>query len=157
MTITYTLRDRPGFSETQFDDVVEYRGKSKPASSKKTRISGVDTLQSPTKAALKPTGSTSSATVAPPPTRFRWRGSGLLFFTTSRWQLLGYGPASTAGPAWAVTYFEKTLFTPEGLDLYARHRDGVGEDQVKEIKRALAEVGGNVGKLADKLFEVERS
>ncbi|KAI0321071.1 hypothetical protein OF83DRAFT_414472 [Amylostereum chailletii] len=152
VTITYTARADPSSTAeeqpVQIDDVVEYRGKAKPVSSKRTRIVGVDTVEA---SSADPSSSSSSS---PPSTRFKWRGSGLLFPLTSRWQLLGYASDETP---WAVTYFEKTLFTPEGIDIYARSKEGLPEGLLAEIKEGLKQVGGKVGELAGELFEVERS
>ncbi|KAI0066243.1 hypothetical protein BV25DRAFT_1520346 [Artomyces pyxidatus] len=138
VTISYTPVDAPSTSSPlQFDDVVEYRAQSSPASAKRSRVVGVDTLDTASRDAA--------------PTRFKWRGKGLLMIASSRWQLLGYGPS------WAVTYFEKTLFTPAGLDIYARTAQGLSEDLVQDIKKGLTAVGGDVGILAESLFEVHRS
>lgn len=56
---------------------------------------------------------------------------------SSKWQLLGYGPPGAGesaqaedSPEWAVTFFEKTLFTPAGLDIYARTEQGLPDDLV---------------------------
>jgi len=95
-------------------------------------------------------------------TRCKWRGKGLLMIASSRWQFLGYHAGSPAAsgessPAWAVTYFEKTLFTPAGLDIYARTAAGLPEGLVVEIKSGLRTIGGAVAELADQIFEVPRS
>jgi len=73
---------------------------------------------------------------------------------TSRWQLLGFHASTTAqavapesnssDPEWVVTYFASTLFTPAGLDIYSRSKEGLSdgfiEGLVEEIG-ALEEVG----------------
>ncbi|WP_155297748.1 hypothetical protein [Deinococcus kurensis] len=60
-----------------------------------------------------------------------WRGVSLLTrFTVSRWQVLA------AGDGWAVTVFERTPFTPAGLDVYARAPELTPEQQ-REVEAAL--------------------
>lgn len=69
---------------------------------------------------------------------------------SSKWQVLGYGDG------WAVTYFEKTLFTPAGLDIYSRDEKGLDPQLLSEILRVTRTLGGEVGKLANGFFEVKR-
>lgn len=79
------------------------------------------------------------------------RGKGWLKISTSHWQLLGYSlspssPAATSdAPEWVVTYFSSTLFTPAGLDVYARTPTALSDDFVDDIVRKLEEMGGEVG------------
>ncbi|KAI0030764.1 hypothetical protein K488DRAFT_53496 [Vararia minispora EC-137] len=139
VTITYT----PVTGDVaRFDDVVEYRSARAPPTAPRSRIVGVDALV---------TG----------PARFKWRGRGWLAPITSRWQLLGVSSASgkdgTAEPAWAVTFFERTLFTPMGIDIYARSGAGLPPALVEEIKEGLRAASGDVGRLSGELFEVEHS
>ncbi|RVD86374.1 uncharacterized protein DFL_004653 [Arthrobotrys flagrans] len=68
---------------------------------------------------------------------YKWRGKGLLFIATSRWQVVGYGGRDVRvvtgeggeevleGVEWVVTYFEKSLFTPAGVDVMTVAREGV--------------------------------
>ncbi|SNX83018.1 uncharacterized protein MEPE_01724 [Melanopsichium pennsylvanicum] len=56
---------------------------------------------------------------------YQWTGNGLLKFFHSKWQVIGYGPYDLTDNSrtkfdWVVTYFEKTLATPAGIDLYVR-------------------------------------
>ncbi|KAL2007692.1 hypothetical protein VTN00DRAFT_7674 [Thermoascus crustaceus] len=107
---------------------------------------------------------------------WEWRGSGWLRLASSRWEVLGYGTITTipgpteedgAGPVqaggdgqeermdWMVTYFSKTLFTPAGIDIYARPRAVVPEELLAGIKRGLKDTGDVVlGRLAEELFPV---
>lgn len=49
--------------------------------------------------------------------QWEWRGvEPLTLLTRSRWRFL----AGNLRQGWAVTAFEKTLFTPAGFDIYAR-------------------------------------
>ncbi|KAI0645374.1 hypothetical protein C8Q79DRAFT_964333 [Trametes meyenii] len=166
VTITYALKSSPSNGATvQFDDTVEYRSKSDPASSRRSRVTGVDTLVEPSEAnasaaaAADTTASESGAPSRPAQTRFKWRGKGWLAVATSRWQVLGCSrdPSPENPHAWAVTYFEKTLFTPAGLDVYARTAEGLPEAFVQEIIAKARALGGDVAKLAEAFFEVERS
>jgi hypothetical protein len=142
VTISYSLLAAAAGTKPQFEDTVEYRARPAPASSPPSRIVGVDTLHS---------------TSPDAPTCFKWRGRGLLLLITSSWQLLGLHGATPAAPAWAVTYFEKTLFTPTGIDIYARTAAGLPEALVRDIVRGLEAQGGAVAALAAGLFEVPRS
>ncbi|KAI0262291.1 hypothetical protein BC834DRAFT_829104 [Gloeopeniophorella convolvens] len=143
VTISYSpiSRDTPG-PPLQFDDVVEYRRATQPRTSALSRVAGVDTVLGAA-------------------TCFKWRGRGLLFIASSRWQLLGHrgadAGAGAGAAAWAVTFFERTLFTPAGLDIYARTPAGLPADLVDEIVGGLRAVGGDVARLAEGLFEVPRS
>lgn len=60
-----------------------------------------------------------------------WRGVSLLTrLTVSRWQVLA------AGDGWAITVFERTPFTPAGLDVYAR-TPALTAAQEQEVEAAL--------------------
>lgn len=72
---------------------------------------------------------------------------------TSHWEILGWGDEQDTGNSWVVTYFAKTLFTPAGVDVYAR-RGVLRPDTVAGIQRALGELGGEVARLAGGMFEV---
>ncbi|EIM81083.1 uncharacterized protein STEHIDRAFT_86348 [Stereum hirsutum FP-91666 SS1] len=145
VTISYTEPTyTPSGSPQSFNDIVEYRSLSSPPSKPRTVINGVDTLD---------LASPESA-----PTRFKWRGKGWLMIASSKWQLLGYNPPGEDGEEWAVTFFEKTLFTPPGLDVYARTEKGLPEDLIKGIVESLKGLGNEeITKLADTFFEVQRS
>ena len=112
---------------------------------KRTQIVGVDKLVAPE---------------GKPSVRFKWRGRGWLVVASSRWQLLGYGNGSAEGdddPAWAVTFFEQTLFTPAGIDIYARTSDGLPTALVEQITSGLTSLGGQVGVLAGQIFAIEHT
>ena len=47
---------------------------------------------------------------------FKWRGKGLLSLSTSKWEIRLKGPQGQ----WAISWFSKTLFTPEGVDILSR-------------------------------------
>lgn len=82
----------------------------------------------------------------------------------SHWEVLGYGDVGARGDEgegegnqWAVTYFAKTLFTPAGVDVYSRKKEGVGEEVVEGIKEALrGSEDGGLRELVGGLFEVRR-
>ncbi|PCH43718.1 hypothetical protein WOLCODRAFT_90452 [Wolfiporia cocos MD-104 SS10] len=179
VTITYVARLSAG-KPAEFDDIVEYRAKSAPPTSTRSRIVGVDKLVVP----LTSISSSGTSADPGPSTRFKWRGKGWLMIASSRWQILGCGfardrrvnvdsaddgdadvpsrpPDSTPQPEiqaeWALTYFEKTLFTPAGMDIYARAPQGLPDELLQEIIRKAQALGGVVGALATQFFEVERS
>ncbi|KAJ8292530.1 DNA ligase [Rhodotorula toruloides] len=134
VTITYTRID--GEEETTFDDLVKFSKQSAKIGSSQWEVKGVDRLERD----LEGNGA-----------RWKWRGKGWLKISTSHWQLLGYSlspssPAATSdAPEWVVTYFSSTLFTPAGLDVYARTPTALSDDFVDDIVRKLEEMGGEVG------------
>lgn len=74
---------------------------------------------------------------------------------SSKWEILGYGEEDGEGSVeWAITYFAKTLFTPEGVDVYSRN-GFLREETVGKLKEALAGLGGNVAGLAKEIFVVK--
>ncbi|KAF3146690.1 hypothetical protein TWF703_003961 [Orbilia oligospora] len=80
---------------------------------------------------------------------YKWRGKGLLFIATSRWQVVGYGGRDVRtvvgeggeevleGVEWVVTYFEKSLFTPAGVDVMTVAREGVDGEALGAIGEGL--------------------
>lgn len=95
-----------------------------------------------------------------------WRGKGWLRVASSHWEVLGAGDLPDymegegereGGNQWVVTFFAKTLFTPAGIDVYSRRKEGVGREVVERIQEAL---GGSadegVRRLAREVFEVVR-
>ncbi|BGP26817.1 trfA domain protein [Rhodotorula toruloides] len=137
VTITYTAIE--GEEETTFDDLVKFSKQSAKLGSSQWEVKGVDRLERD----LEGNGA-----------RWKWRGKGWLKISTSHWQLLGYSLPSTSSaspaevtPEWVVTYFSSTLFTPAGLDVYARTPWALSNDFVDNIVRTLEEMGGEVGQL----------
>lgn len=140
MTITYTPLTDTGSPRgiVRFDDLVEYHTSSAKPGSKPSTVAGTD------------------HTIAVG--RFKWRGNGLLIIASSKWQVLGCNTSDAQGNhPWAVTFFEKTLFTPAGLDIYARSAEGVPEHILKEIFEGIKALGGDVAALSETFFEVERT
>lgn len=140
MSITYAPRSDAGSPRVsqKFDDLVEYYPSSAKPGSKPSTVAGTDRQLS--------VG------------RFKWRGNGLLFIASSRWQILGCNTSGAeGGHCWAVTFFEKTLFTPAGLDIYARSAEGLPEPLLKEIFEKIKAVGGGIATLSETFFEVERT
>ncbi|KAF9647330.1 hypothetical protein BDM02DRAFT_3129816 [Thelephora ganbajun] len=140
VSITYTpLPDGNSPQRTgRFNDLVEYYPSSAKPGSKPSTIAGTD------------------HTLAVG--RFTWRGNGLLFIASSKWQVLGCNTSDGEGsPTWAVTFFERTLFTPAGLDIYARSAEGLPKPLLKEIFEKIKAVDGDVAALSETFFEVERT
>ncbi|KAF2200230.1 hypothetical protein GQ43DRAFT_351123, partial [Delitschia confertaspora ATCC 74209] len=87
---------------------------------------------------------------------YQWRGSGWLFVASSKWEILGFGDEQGSENRWVVTLFAKTIFTPAGIDIYSRAKEGLREETVEKLKGALKGLGGSVAKLAGELFEIKR-
>lgn len=120
----------------RLDDVVTYQGLD---SEKEHTIHGVD----------KASGGAGTTDT------WDWRGKGLLMIASSHWEVLGWGEEESDGNGWVVTYFAKTLFTPAGVDVYSRRREGLKEETMQDIRAALANIeGAEFQALADGLFEV---
>ena len=66
-------------------------------------------------------------------TKFEWRGRRWMKILKSRWQIL------YSTKKWAIIYFEKTLFTPEGYDVIARD-ETLSDDLLIEIEAKLNEL-----------------
>ncbi|KAJ6621215.1 hypothetical protein B0H10DRAFT_2019254 [Mycena sp. CBHHK59/15] len=139
--ITYSAM--PNEPETTMDDVVSYQMRSAKPGGAPSTVKGVDRLEKGASA------------------RWKWRGKGLLMIATSRWQLLGLHARSpqdvdSSDPEWVVTYFASTLFTPTGLDIYSRHKDGLSDEFIKGLVEDLISLGGEVANLVkdDGMFRV---
>jgi len=129
VAITYT--PLPQNAEL-LDDLVQYQPID---SDKQKKVEGIDTPDPKSKGA------------------YNWRGKGWLKIASSHWQVLGYGEEEGG---WAVTYFQKTLFTPAGIDVYARQKRGLSDGLLEQIKsefRAAKDPG--VQTLAETLFSIK--
>jgi hypothetical protein len=99
------------------------------------------------------------------PGAWNWRGNGWLVIASSHWEVLGWGeedaPAGEGegkgeGGQWVVTYFAKTLFTPAGIDIYSRRKEGLSGRTLEAVKVALGKVDAEVVKgLVESIFEVK--
>lgn len=111
---------------------------------------------------------------------FDWRGKGWLKLVSSHWEVLGWGYVGEGGehgsseerreaPAgeeeeegkeedkWMMTWFSKTVFTPAGIDVYARTKGGHAGWVVEKLREALAGMEDEeMRKLGTELFEVVR-
>lgn len=131
VAITYTSLES---NAEVLDDLVEYQPL---ASDKHKRVQGVDTPDAAT------------------PGAYNWRGSGWLKIASSHWQVLGYGDDDGG---WAVTYFQKTLFTPAGIDVYARRKGGLSHELLERIKSEISAVkDDDFAKLAGSMFEIKHN
>lgn len=65
------------------------------------------------------------------PAAFEWRGKGLLSLVRSQWSVRLQDPDGQ----WAVIWFSKTLFTPEGVDIISRqpHLPDVTRHHIKAL------------------------
>ncbi len=69
-------------------------------------------------------------------TAFIWRGKGFLSLLKSKWNILHLDSEHY----WAIIYFERTLFTPEGYDVIAREKD-LDQSQLESIELKLKALG----------------
>jgi hypothetical protein len=71
-----------------------------------------------------------------------WRGKGFLKPFTSHWEVLGWGEHQIAPDGkterWIVTWFAKTLFTEEGVDILTDQQDGLSQETLTAIMTKLA-------------------
>lgn len=128
VVITYTLLDSPPGA---IDDLVEY---SPINSDKKKSVKGVDKPDSKVEAA------------------YNWRGNGWLKIASSHWEVLGHGLEEEG---WVVTFFEKTLFTPAGIDIYSRRKGGLSESLINSIRAEMKKIDDpGFQQQADQIFEI---
>ncbi|KAK2070988.1 hypothetical protein P8C59_005445 [Phyllachora maydis] len=101
-------------------------------------VSGTNTASG---APLKPSTAPAEASSAPLNTgSWDWRGKGLLFWVTSHWEILGWGERPLPGGGierWAVTWFTPSMFTQEGIDIYADRKGGLSKETAGEIIQHL--------------------
>lgn len=67
------------------------------------------------------------------PNAFTWKGKGLLRIAKSKWEV----KLIDEEHEWAVIYFSKTLFTPEGVDIISREA-AMSPETLNEIKEKMA-------------------
>lgn len=65
-------------------------------------------------------------------TAFVWRGKGLLSLLKSKWKVALMDDSGQ----WAVIWFSKTLFTPEGVDIISR-TPSLSPDIIRQIKSKM--------------------
>lgn len=67
--------------------------------------------------------------------------------------MLGHGDQDGG---WVVTYFEKTLFTPAGIDIYARRKGGLSDELIQRIRGEIKKIDDpGFQKQADQMFEIK--
>lgn len=126
--ITYTpLPPSAHGAAARIDDLVTYEKASGKGGVK--TVAGIDTA------------SASADTGA-----WDWRGKGLLGFVTSHWEVLGWGEweeeEGGGSQSWVVTWFEGTLFTKEGVDLYSDRKGGMSKALAEEVLKGLRGLKG---------------
>lgn len=77
--------------------------------------------------------------------------------STSRWQMLGYNSGDDGEVPWALTYSEKTLFAPAGMDIYSQTTEGLPDTLIDEILAKVRGLGGDVAPMAEDFFQIERT
>ena len=105
-TITYSIHGRLPDHRVQLEDLVEYYSRRPFSGFVSTNVKGIDTQ------------------LASKPSRFQWRGNGILKVFTSDF---GFVFVDNETPEdepyqWVATMFGSTLFTSSGVDLMTRTR-----------------------------------
>ncbi|EFQ92757.1 hypothetical protein CFE70_000584 [Pyrenophora teres f. teres 0-1] len=145
--VQITYNAIPSTSPAQIDDLVTYQNLT---SDKVKTAKGIDKpFEVPNADAVGEVEGGERASLG-----YNWRGKGLLMIATSKWEILGYGDEEGTENSWVVTYFTKTLFTPAGIDFYSR-KGGLAPQTIEDIKTGLKELGSDLAKLADDIFEVK--
>ncbi|CAI7590252.1 unnamed protein product [Penicillium glandicola] len=136
VNITYKLLPADSAGVQKIDDLVQYQAID---SDKIKSVHGVDT----------PTPGNPGA--------WDWRGKGWLMIASSHWECLGFGRTDDDNH-WIVTYFAKTLFTPAGVDIYSRNKEGLPQTTVDQILNTLRELGvGDITDLANSVFQIPQN
>lgn len=128
----------------RIDDLVEYEACSAPKP---------DDPKFPSRGIIKSVAGIDTAASKDESSSFNWRGKGLLWLIGSHWEVLGWGerdlPDGKGKERWVVTWFEATLFTKEGVDIYSDRREGGSRELVEEILGGLKGLKG-----ADELVRI---
>ncbi|CAI7649212.1 unnamed protein product [Penicillium viridicatum] len=136
VNITYKLLPADPAGVQKIDDLVQYQSID---SEKIKSVHGVDT----------PTPGNPGA--------WDWRGKGWLMIASSHWECLGFGHTDDDNQ-WMVTYFDKTLFTPAGIDVYSKNKEGLPQTTVDQILDALKGLGvKDITDLANSVFQVPQN
>ena len=85
-----------------------------------------------------------------------WRGKGWLKIAGSHWEILGWGEEEHNNNKWVVITFAKTMFTPAGVDVFSKAREGLSVKTLDDIKSALSRVDdSDVQRMAKDIFEIK--
>ena len=118
----------------RLDDLVEYQAQG---SDKIKTVLGIDT----------PSSADTRA--------WDWRGKGWFKIASSHWEIVEWSDGNAeGGEEWAVIWFQKTIFSPEGIDIFSRKKEGLREETVRGIKKSLGD--GKHKTMSEGLFEVSR-
>ncbi|KAF3936321.1 hypothetical protein ABW19_dt0208988 [Dactylella cylindrospora] len=155
ITITYTSLDTDATQPPtgNIDDIIHYNPRSPSSSSSPDAPSITKSIH----------GTDYPLSTTPTDLTYKWRGRGWLIIATSRWQVVGYGGRDVKevdgrleGVEWVVTFFEKSLFTPAGVDIMTVEKGGVDEETLKVIEDGLKGKGGVLEELQGKMFDIPR-
>ncbi|KAG9032470.1 histidinolphosphatase [Tulasnella sp. JGI-2019a] len=130
VTISYSPIDGKPMSDTFLDKVQFSWSEATAPGTERWTLEGVDTVQLINKGEL--------STNTENGVKYRWAATGLMGWVCppANWQLLGFFLANDPqrkDEDWVVTYFGKTLFTPAGLDIYARNPKAFDISKVRKI------------------------
>jgi len=83
---------------------------------------------------------------------YTWVGAGWMRVAKSVWEIVGFKEGE-----WMVTYAQKSMFSPAGLIIYSKTTDGLSEETVEGIKKALANLENEEAKgLVASFYETKR-
>ncbi len=68
-------------------------------------------------------------------TSYIWRGNGLLWLLNSKWDLVYIDKKKQI----AITHFEKTLFTPEGIDVISKKKS-LSDEEIQMVTGIMKDV-----------------
>ncbi|PLW11034.1 hypothetical protein PCANC_20503 [Puccinia coronata f. sp. avenae] len=150
VTISYSNLDNE--PSNVLYDLVEYHSNlTDPPNSKRKRLEGIDRPK------LELHGADQSV-------EWRWRGKGIMKLLSSDWKVIGYSLSSlrnddggrhASGPDWVITFFRQTLFTPAGIDIYARTPSALTDPFKGQLIQALRNHPSNVvSSLANSMFDI---
>ncbi|KAI9623944.1 hypothetical protein H4Q26_017090 [Puccinia striiformis f. sp. tritici PST-130] len=150
-TISYSSLDNK--PSGVMHDLVEYHGNlTDNPTSKRKKIEGID----------RPKGDQKDSNQL---AEWRWKGKGLLRLLSSDWRVIGYNLAGsssnheddnkTSGPDWVITFFRQTLFTPVGIDIYARSPTSLPAELKEQLLQALRNHSSDVvSSLVGSMFDI---
>ena len=98
--------------------------------------------------------------------RMRWEGTGVLSLLGQKclWDVMGFGEMTVdvseerrgeISNKWMVIYYEKTMFSPQGMSILSSSPSGLSEKMLVRIKEDLKNLGGDIGELSTTLFRTK--
>lgn len=136
VNITYKQLPADSAGVQKFEDLIQYQ------SIDSEKIKSVHGVETPTPGN---------------PGAWDWCGTGWLMMASAHWECLGFGRTDDDNQ-WIVRYFDKTLFTPAGIDVCSRNKGGIPQTTVEQILDALKRLGvKGITDLADSVFQIPQN